>query len=154
MFGLHVLAAVVVPDDVVETVAGALGQPTWDTGWQPMPAEFDCTGNDSYRTVWWSDVRMTFERTPIGAILSAWSVGDPAASPLAPVGPLPTTTDSPSGLSTQDGIGVGTPAAQATSTLRDRVYSSSADYIVVLSGPLATSFPKSAPELPLGATSR
>jgi hypothetical protein len=58
MFGLHVLAAVAVPDDVAATVAGALGQPDLgQPGRQPMPAEFDCTGNDSYRTVWWSVVR-------------------------------------------------------------------------------------------------
>ncbi|CAN0284725.1 unnamed protein product, partial [Phaeothamnion confervicola] len=74
LFGLAPLSAAS-PDVAIALLRPSLGEVTWDTDWQPMPAEFACTGNDSYRTIWWADVRMTFERGTVGTLLTAWSVG-------------------------------------------------------------------------------
>jgi hypothetical protein len=109
-------------DAFASDVSGALGDATWDTGWQAMPPEHACTGHQSYRTIWWGDLRMTFETGPQPAtLLTAWSMGDPSVSSLAPLGPLPPSSE-PTGMITSEGIGIGTSLDELKAALGDRPY--------------------------------
>lgn len=126
------------PDEVIDNVPDSIGDVTWDTGWLSMPVEFACTGNDSFRTLWWGDVRLTFETGPDGTMLTAWSIGDPAVSSLAPLGPLPPEVDRrASGVVSNEGIGIGTPADDVRSALGDDIVVDEPNHLVVL-GALVT----------------
>ena len=106
------------PDDTVARISATLGAPTSDSGWVPMPAGFECTGDDEFRTVWWGNFRMTFERNPTTQILAAWTVGDPSIESLAPIAGTagPGTVD----ITTTEGIGVGTTRADVERLLGAR----------------------------------
>jgi hypothetical protein len=119
------------PDDVIGALQPSVGEATWDTEWQPTPTEFACTGNQSYRTIWWGDLRMTFETAPSEVVLTAWSVGD--AEMLAPRGPLPPVIGPATGVATDEGIGIGTPATEVTAILADHIYNSGSQSMQVVS---------------------
>jgi hypothetical protein len=104
----------------------SLGDITWDTAWRPMPIEYSCTGNKSYRTIWWGDLRITFETGASSDVrLTAWSVGDPSVSSLAPLGPPPPTEMAATRFTTGEGIGVGASLAELETALGDRCYNAS-----------------------------
>ena len=127
-------------DTFASNVSAILGSTTWDTGWQPMPSEFACTGNQSFRTVWWGDLRLTFATgTDSEVLLTAWTLGDPSVSTLAPLGSLPPSTEPATGIATSEGIGLGTSLADLESALGDRWYNVS-DGRVDIPGALVTSF--------------
>lgn len=139
VFGQRYNAALDI-DLFASDVSGALGGTTWDTGWQPMPPEFVCTGHESYRTIWWGDLRLTFETGPEAETrLTAWSLGDPSVSSLAPLGPLPPSSKHASGLTTSEGVGIGTSLDELEAALGDRWYHV-ADDRVDIPGALVTSF--------------
>lgn len=93
---------------LVDRISADIGEPTNDSGWQPMPDEWACIPETSFRTVWWDDFRMTFEGDGSGdASVSGWSVGDPLAA-FAPLGDAP--NDPPGsgvGVGVSPGIGIG-----------------------------------------------
>jgi len=108
------------PDDVIKRLEQAIGVVTWDTQWLPMPDGFACTGNNSYRTIWWGDLRFTFERSPIvGTLLTAWSLGE--GQVLAPVGPIPDAIGPATGIATDEGVGIGSAAAEVSATVGDNM---------------------------------
>ena len=128
-------------DTYVGSVSETLGPVTWDTGWQPMPAEYVCTGSESFRTLWWGDLRLTFETGP-GAgetQFTAWSLGDPSISTGAPLGPPPSSTEPATGITTGEGIGIGTPLKELEAALGDRPFFV-IDNRVDIPGALVTSF--------------
>jgi hypothetical protein len=128
------------PDDVIAHIGEFVGEVTLDTGWLRMPVDFVCTGSDSFRTIWWGDLRMTFENGPDGTWLTAWSVGDPSVSSLAPLGAPPPEDDRrPTGLASREGIAIGAPAEDVRAILGDRLYQDDEDRMVVLSGAIVTS---------------
>ena len=92
-------------DDVSET----LGDPDDDTGWIPMPNAYACTGATEYRSLLWDDIRFVLTRSAdLGATyVAAWSIGDTA---LAFSPPLDAEITEASGITTADGIGLGTSA--------------------------------------------
>jgi hypothetical protein len=131
MFGLAPMNTAS-PEDAIALLRPSLGEVTWDTNWQPMPAEFACTGNDSYRTVWWGDLRMTFETTPFGTtLLTAWSVG--AAQVLAPIGPLPSTTSPATGIETAEGVRIGSTVSEVLGIFPGLTYDDNSQSIQVVS---------------------
>ena len=107
------------PDDVIIRLQQVIGTVTWDTQWQPMPEEFACTGNDMYRTMWWGDLRFTFENSPFGTLLTAWSLGE--GQVLAPLGPLPDAIGPATGITTDEGVGIGSAAAEVSATVGDQM---------------------------------
>ena len=110
LFGYSALTEV---DDaaLVDDVSEALGDPDDDTGWIPMPDEFACTGAVVYRSLLWADVRFVLARSdgPGITYVAAWSVGDTA---LAYSPALAVQITEPSGITTADGIGLGSSADQ------------------------------------------
>jgi hypothetical protein len=140
VFGKHFYDVIDLAD-FTDEVSAALGSTTWDTGWQLMPAEYSCTLNSAYRTMWWGDVRLTFEtgaESP-DTYFTAWSVGDPSVSFLAPLGPLASTTEPASGLKTRQGIGIGTALDELKTALTGHWYIVS-DGRVDIPGVISTSF--------------
>ena len=136
----HQYFATVDPDTFASDVNPTLGVTTWDTGWQAMPSEFVCTGNQSYRTLWWGDLRLTFEiGTDAETRLTAWSIGDPSVSALAPLGAPPPATEPSSGITTTDGIGIGSSLDELKVALGDRGYNVNGDRVDI-PGALVTSF--------------
>jgi hypothetical protein len=125
------------PEQVIANIRPTLGNTTWDTGWQPMLPEWACTGNDSYRTIWWGDLSITFETGPSGTLLTGWSVGDHAVS-AAPVGPLPPDIGPATGIVTDDGIGIGSTAAAVTAIFGGAYDPKSGGIQIVSSSGLAT----------------
>jgi hypothetical protein len=108
VFGYSALTEV---DDaaLVADVSEALGDPDDDTGWIPMPDEYACTGATEYRSLLWADIRFVLARPdgPATTYVAAWSIGDTALlhSPA-----LAVEITEPSGITTADGIGLGTSA--------------------------------------------
>ncbi len=95
---------------MVEEVSETLGDADDDTDWIPMPDAYACNGASEYRSLLWNDIRFVLTRQsvdPTATYLSAWSIGD-AALALSP--PLDTEIAESSGITTIDGIGLGTPA--------------------------------------------
>lgn len=111
VFGVSVFEAVDV-DVVTGDVSTRLGSPTTDSGWQPTVGE-SCAGSTDFRVLWWGDFRMTFERYKGDGTtqdqLSAWTVGDPTVSGLAPIGDVPPLA--PSNIVTREDIGLGSTEA-------------------------------------------
>ena len=133
-------ADVIEVESFASDVSASLGETTWDTGWQSTPPEPRCTSSESYRTLWWGDLRLTFEIAPDETtILAAWSLGDPSVSPLAPLGPLPPPTERTSGLTTTEGIGIGTSLDDLTAALGQTEHYVS-DGRVDIPGALVTTF--------------
>lgn len=104
LFGMSNLLTVGV-DGVVAQLSADLGSPTFDTEWTAVGPEWACTGASEARTVWWGDLRITFERSDV-VQFATWSVGDPDVADLAPIGELPLTTEA-SGVTTSNGFGIG-----------------------------------------------
>ena len=133
-------ADVIEVESFASDVSASLGDITWDTGWQSTPPEPRCTSSQSYRTLWWGDLRLTFEIAPDQqTILAAWSLGDPSVSPLAPLGPLPPPIERTSGLTTTEGIGIGTSLDDLTAALGQTQHYVS-DGRVDIPGALVTTF--------------
>ena len=107
VFGYSTFDAVDV-DAVAADVSARLGSPTTDSEWLASVGQ-SCAGATHFRVLWWGDFRMTFERYQADEVvreeLSAWTVGDPTVSTLAPIGDVP--TPSPSNIVTLQGIGLG-----------------------------------------------
>jgi hypothetical protein len=138
LFGL-IFGAEVDVDRFVPDVSTQLGEPTLDTGWLPVGDEWSCTGSTDFRTIWWGDVRTTFERSdePIPR-LTAWSVGDPSVAAGAPLGGAPSSVD-PSGVVTDRGFGTGATRSEVTSATDDiGIFNDETDRWVVLSNGSAT----------------
>jgi hypothetical protein len=106
------------PEAAISDLRDPLGEPTFDTGWLPMPDEWRCTQMPEYRTVWWGDVRLTFERSSDRLQLSGWSVGIPSAS-YAPQGAVPPLSPA-SGAEMADGVGIGASRSSVLAALGDR----------------------------------
>jgi len=107
VFGVAIFQEVTV-QAAIDAVSDALGAPTSMTEWATMPAPLAAIGVQDYREIWWSDLRVVFERTDQVARLSSWSLGEPATA-----GCFPTATTKPVGESmvvTDDGIGIGSGA--------------------------------------------
>ena len=111
VFGYAALTEV---DDaaLIDDVTEALGGSDADTGWIPMPEAYACTGASEYRSLLWDDIRYVLTRydsAPQTTVLAAWTIGDTALE-YSP--PLDTGITEPSGITTDDGIGLGTSADQ------------------------------------------
>ena len=97
---------------LVEDVSEALGGVDADTGWIPMPEAYACTGASQYRSLLWDDIRYVLTRynvDPGKTYLAAWTIGDTV---LASSPPLDAEITEPSGITTEEGIGLGTSADQ------------------------------------------
>lgn len=94
-------------DPFVEAVSAAYGAPDADTGWQPMPAELrvSCTDALEYRSVFWADLRVVWERTGDDERLEAWSIGDQAVPLVAPIDDHHPTGSL--GITSAEGLAVG-----------------------------------------------
>jgi hypothetical protein len=94
-------------DPYIETVSAAFGQPASDTGWLPTPGDFrdGCTDAAEYRSVFWGDLRVVFERDGANEALTAWSIGDQRVQIVAPIDPYVPTSSL--GLTTAEGVAVG-----------------------------------------------
>ncbi|MAT06087.1 MAG: hypothetical protein CL424_13695 [Acidimicrobiaceae bacterium] len=95
---------------LVEDVSEALGDVDADTSWVPMPADYACTGASEYRSLLWDDIRYVLARRegPAGlTYLAGWTIGDTALT-FSP--PLDAEITEASGITTDDGIGLGTSA--------------------------------------------
>ena len=93
--------------ELVEDVSGALGDPDADTGWIAMPEEYACTGATEFRSLLWADIRFVLARSADPGItyVAGWSIGETALL-YSPV--LDGEITEPSGITTTDGIGLGT----------------------------------------------
>ena len=97
---------------LVEDVSEALGDADADAGWVPMPSAYACTGASEYRSLLWDDIRYVLTRRDVDpgrTYLSAWTIGD---TELAFSPPLDAEITEASGITTDDGIGLGTSADQ------------------------------------------
>ena len=105
-------SAVTEVDDsaLVDDVSEALGNPDDDTGWILMPSAYACTGATEYRSLLWADIRFVLARSAgIGtSYVAAWSVGGTGLA-YSPALDGEKITE-PSGITTADGIGLGTSA--------------------------------------------
>jgi hypothetical protein len=106
-------------EPAIDAMSDAPGAPTSMTEWAPMPEPLAAIGVQDFREVWWSDLRVVFERTDDVARLSSRSLG---AS--EPTGCFPEATTEPQGDSmvvTADGIGIGSrcpsPTAKSVQSL-------------------------------------
>lgn len=71
-------------DPFVAAVSGRYGPTDSDTGWMPIPADFPCDDFDEYRSVFWGDLRVVFERSGREERITAWSIGDQSQDLFAP----------------------------------------------------------------------
>lgn len=107
------------PDDVLAEVVPRLGEPDVDTGW--LPAERNvaddntvtlltpCPELTEYRELHWGDLSFAFWGTGARSLLQYWNVGDGLAIGFeVPETGLP-TAGPPTGLLTEDSVGVGDP---------------------------------------------
>jgi hypothetical protein len=93
-------------DPFVEVVSSTFGPPDSDTGWIAAPASFgQCSDAEQYRSIFWGDLRVVFERTGRREELTAWSVGDQSVGIVAP--PDAHVPTSSLGLVTTEGLAVG-----------------------------------------------
>jgi hypothetical protein len=94
---------------LVDDVNAALHEPDADTGWIATPEAYACTGASEYRSLLWDDIRLVLARRAVTTgsttYLSAWSVGDVTLT-FSP--PLDAEIERASGITTSDGIGLGT----------------------------------------------
>ena len=75
-------------DPFVAAVSDVFGAPDSDTGWIAVPTDFPCLENGEYRSVFWGDLRVVFERSSNDERITAWSVGDQSLPLLAPNDPF------------------------------------------------------------------
>jgi hypothetical protein len=94
-------------DAFVETVNVAFGPPASDTGWVATPDDFrgTCTDAVEYRSLFWGDLRVVFERDGTSEVLTAWSIGDQRVQIVAPADLY--APASSLGLVTAEGLTVG-----------------------------------------------
>ena len=106
------------PDDVLDALVPRLGPPDFDSGFLPPERTVDDDGNVTtlsmcgaraeYRELWWGDLSFGFWVDGSRTFLHYWKVGDERITaflvPDVEVGPT-----TPTGLTTEDGIGVGDP---------------------------------------------
>jgi hypothetical protein len=117
------------PDQVANDLQPTLGPVDHDTGWYTTPVVTyadgtdDCLGGKEYRVLWWGDLSLAFWRQPEGVQLWSWSVGDRQASgwgdrrePYAPTNPTPT------GITTDEGIQVGSTEAEMVAVYGDHFH--------------------------------
>ena len=105
-------------DDVLAALVPRFGEPDLDSGWLPAERNVDDDGNvtvyspcrelTEYRELWWGDLSFGFWETGSRSFLHYWKVGDERITaflvPDVEVGPT-----TPSGVTTEDGVGVGDP---------------------------------------------
>lgn len=110
-------------DETVAALMPWLGEPTLDSGWVAMPAEWACTMQPEVRTVWWADFRMTFERDRDDERLTGWSVGDPttAFAPLVVQPDGPVEPPEP-GVSIDLAVGIGSDRREILDALGDEPF--------------------------------
>lgn len=124
------------PDDVLAQIVPRLGQPDTDTGW--LPAErtvaddgtvtrmTPCPDLTDYRELHWGDLSFAFWGAGSRSLLQVWNVGDgPAIGFDVPTTSLP-TAGPPTGLQTEDGVGVGDPVT----AIPDRFDTSDVEQVV------------------------
>lgn len=107
------------PDDVLAEVVPRLGEPDLDTGWLPPERTVaddgtvtdivPCAELTEYRELHWGDLSFGFWATGSRTFLQHWTVGDRRARSLAVPVTEPPATESPTGLTTEDGVAVGDP---------------------------------------------
>ena len=106
------------PDAVRTSVSEVLGPPTRDTGWYHIPIAVlpdgtqDCTGGMTQRVLRWGDLALAFwdsGSTGTDEVLWSWTLGDPAASAWGDRHEPSLPAITPVGVSTPDGVQVGTP---------------------------------------------
>jgi hypothetical protein len=105
-------------DDVLAALVPRFGEPDIDSGWIPAERSVHdgnvtvyapCRELTEYRELWWGDLSFGFWATGSRSMLHFWKVGDPQIRPfLVPDVEVGSTT--PTGLTTEDGVGVGAPA--------------------------------------------
>jgi hypothetical protein len=94
---------------LVDDVGELLGDADDDTGWRPMPGAYACTGAAEYRSLLWADIRFVLTRSAgvAATYVAAWSIGD---TELLYSPALDGEIAEASGITTADGIGLGTAA--------------------------------------------
>ena len=105
-----------------EDVSGVLGDADADTGWIPMPDAYACTGASEYRSLLWDDIRFVLAQSsvePKDTYLAAWSIGEMT---LAYSPPLAAEITESSGITTTEGIGLGTPVDRLENVEWDQSY--------------------------------
>ncbi len=103
-------------DDVLAAVEPALGPPTYDSGWTDVVSSpmLPCSEtNDEYRELAWGDLWFAFWQRGARTALWYWTLGpEPDALLFERSRPdVDRPTDvTPSGLTTESGLGIGNPA--------------------------------------------
>ncbi len=106
------------PDDVLDALVPRFGPPDFDSGLLPAERNVDDDGNvivysmcgdrAEYRELWWGDLSFGFWIDGSRTFLHYWKVGDERITaflvPDVEVGPV-----TPTGLTTEDDVGVGDP---------------------------------------------
>ena len=106
------------PDDVLAELVPRFGEPDFDSGLLPAERNVDddgnvtvyspCGGRAEYRELWWGDLSFGFWVDGSRTFLHYWKVGDERITafliPDVEAGPA-----TPTGLTTEDGVGVGDP---------------------------------------------
>jgi hypothetical protein len=105
------------PDDVLAELVPRFGEPDFDSGLLPAERDVDddvtvyspCGGRAEYRELWWGDLSFGFWVDGSRTFLHYWKVGDERITafliPDVEAGPA-----TPTGLTTEHGVGVGDPA--------------------------------------------
>lgn len=96
-------------DPFVAAVSDVFGAADSDTGWIAVPTDFPCLENGEYRSVFWGDLRVVFERSSNDERITAWSVGDQSLPLLAPNDPFRPVESL--GLGSEEGLQVGDPVS-------------------------------------------
>ena len=107
------------PDDVLAELVPRFGEPDFDSGLLAAERNVDDDGNVTvysmcgdraeYRELWWGDLSFGFWVDGSRTFLHYWKVGDERITAfLVPDVEVDPTT--PTGLTTEDGVGVGDPA--------------------------------------------
>lgn len=106
-------------DDVLAALVPRFGEPDVDSGWIPAERSVDddgyvtvygpCRELTDYRELWWGDLSFGFWATGSRSLLHFWKVGDPQIRPFL-VPDVEVGSATPTGLTTEDGVGVGDPA--------------------------------------------
>ena len=107
-------------DDVLAALVPRFGEPDLDSGWLPAERAVDDDGNvtvyspcrelTEYRELWWGDLSFGFWETGSRSFLHYWKVGDERITAFL-VPDVEVGSATPSGLTTEDGVGVGDPAS-------------------------------------------
>ena len=96
-------------DPFVAAVSEVFGATDSDTGWIAVPTDYACLEKGEYRSVFWGDLRVVFERSGNDERITAWSVGDQSLRLLAPNDPFRPVESL--GLGSEEGLQVGAPVS-------------------------------------------